>query len=246
MAVFEIIEGQPGNGKSLYTAKMVKRLVARNKKWYKKQGIIRPIFSNLKFSPEFEDFATVIENEGSENSRKISLIRYWQTVDEVSKLRDVDLIWDEIATEMDARTFASLSDEVKRFLSQYDKRGVEIYANTQDFSLIDLRARLFVTRVATMVKIIGSRRPSPTRPPLKRIWGIILVRDLTDWKATDPSKKVYSLLPTLFFINKEDVAIYDTRQTIEATALPVKTLRKQVEIYPGDEKTKPFEREKYI
>lgn len=241
MAVFEIIEGQPGNGKSLYTAKIVKKLVKRNQRWFNKSGIIRPIYSNLKFSEEFENESVVFVDE-----KPVKLIHYWITVDEVSKLRDCDLIWDEIATEMDARTFTSLSEEVKRFLSQYDKRGVEIYANTQDFSLIDLRARLFVTRVATMVKIIGSRRPSPTRPPLKRIWGLILVRDLREWKATDPSKKQYVIIPSLFFINKEDVEIYDTRQVIEATQLPVKMLRKQTEIYPGDDKTEAFSRDKFI
>jgi len=111
---------------------------------------------------------------------------------------------------------------------------VEIYANTQDYSLVDLRARMFVTRVATMSKIIGSARPSPTKPPVKRIWGLILVRDLSEWKATDPSKKSYEILPSFFLIDREDVAIYDTRQTIEATQLPVKKLRKQIAVCDED------------
>lgn len=237
MAVFEIIEGQPGNGKSLYTARVVRKLVNRNRKWFDKSGVIRPIYSNLKFAEEFEEFATITvptETNGEYTYDKVPLIRYWNNVDEVSKLRDCDLIWDEIATEMDARTFATLSDEVKRFLSQYDKRGVEIYANTQDYSLVDLRARMFVTRVATMSKIIGSQRPSPTKPPIKRIWGLILVRDLAEWKATDPSKKSYELLPGFFLIDRDDVAIYDTRQTIEATSLPIKKLRKQIAICEED------------
>lgn len=231
MAVFEIIEGQPGNGKSLYTARIARKLVKRNIKWFEKTGTVRLIYSNLKFSEAFEESATITirtEVDGIWDTEKICLIRYWLNVDEVSKLRDCDLIWDEIATEMDSRTFSALSDEVKRFLSQYDKRGVEIYANTQDYSLIDLRARLFVTRVATMVKVIGSGRPSPTKPPVKRIWGLILVRDVVDWKATDPSKKVYQMVPNFFLIDREDVAIYDTRQAIEQTSLPVKKLRIQM------------------
>jgi len=230
MAVFELIEGQPGNGKSLYTSRITQKLVKRNQKWFESSGKIRYIYSNLKFSPEFEEKATVTiheEIEGKWVHTKIHLIRYWNNVDEVSRLMDCDIIWDEIATEMDARTFATLSEEIKRFLSQYDKRGVEIYSNTQDFSMVDLRARMFVTRVATLNKVLGSPRPSPTKPPLKRIWGLILVRDVQTWKASDTTKKIYSLIPSFFFINKEDVSIYDTRQTIESTQLPVKKLRIQ-------------------
>jgi len=231
MAVFEIIEGQPGNGKSLYTSRIVRKLVKRNIKWFEKSGVIRPIYSNLKFSEAFEESATITvrkEVDGDWQTEKVCLVRYWLNVDEVSKLRDCDLIWDEIATEMDSRTFSALSDEVKRFLSQYDKRGVEIYANTQDYSLIDLRARLFVTRVATMVKLIGSPRPSPTKPPVKHIWGLILVREVVEWKATDPSKKQYQMIPSFFLIDRDDVSIYDTRQSIEQTSLPVKKLRIQM------------------
>lgn len=231
MATFEIIEGQPGQGKSLYTARIVRKLVLRNKKLFEKYGIVRYIFSNLIFSPEFEEFATITRRTEQDDSswltEKIPLVKYWLTVDEVSKLYDCDLIWDEIATELDARSFTSLSDEVKRFLSQYDKRGVEIYANTQDYSIVDLRARMFVTRVATMSKILGSRRPSATKPPITKVWGLVLVRDLAEWKASDPSKKVYEYIPSFFLIDKEDVQIYDTRQTITATALPVKKLRIQ-------------------
>jgi len=242
MAVFELIEGQPGNGKSLYTARIVRKLVKRNKKWYDKSGIIRPIYSNLKFSEQFEEEATIIkptENpDGTFSYERIPTIYYWDNVDQVSQLKDCDLIWDEIATEMDARNFSTLSEEIKRFLSQYDKRGVEIYANTQDYSLIDLRARMFVTRVATLNKIIGSPRPSPTKPPVKKIWGLIIVRDLDSWKAMDVSKKKYSILPSFFLIEKEDVEIYDTRQTILSTQLPIRKLRKQIAVCEEDKYTR--------
>jgi len=232
MAVFELIEGQPGNGKSLFTARRVRDLVKRNKKWFDKSGTIRPIYSNLKFSPEFESESQITistqQEDGTFIYETVPLLRYWNNVDEVSQLKDCDLIWDEIATEMDSRTFATLSDAVKRFLSQYDKRGVEIYANTQDFSMVDLRARMFVTRVATMRKVIGSPRPSPTKPPVKKIWGLILIRELAEWKASDTTKRVYNLVPSFFFIDRLDVQIYDTRQTIEQTTLPTKKLRIQM------------------
>jgi len=204
MAYFEIIEGKPGQGKSLYTAMNVRRLLTRNKKWHAKTGILRPIVSNIKFSPQFEKEAG-------------RFLEYWSTVHEITKLKDCDLIWDEIATEVDSRNFANLSAEVKRFLSQYRKRGVDIYANTQDFSMIDMRARLMVTHVSTLTKVIGSRDPSTTKPPVKYIWGLVLQRELVDILSDDPHNKRYSLIPSIFFIEREYINMYDTRQDIPAS-----------------------------
>lgn len=238
MATFEIIEGAPGQGKSLYTAKIARKLIDRNHKWFEKSGIIRPIYSNIKFSEEFEKHANGTMGEESE----YSFLKYWDNPNDLCAVRDVDVLWDEIATELDARNFANLSDELKRFLSQYRKRGVDIYANTQDFSMVDARARLMVTRVATLSKIIGSPDPSPTKPPVKRIWGLVMVREVENFKAYDPQKKVYGFVPSFFFIDREDVRIYDTRQDITPGTLPVRKLRKEVQVCEED----GFERVRYI
>lgn len=229
MATFEIIEGAPGQGKSLYTARLVRKLVARNKKWKEKSGIVRKIFSNIHFSPSFYD----------ENSE---FLAYWRSPLELTQISDADVIWDEIATELDSRNFASLPDELKILLSQYRKRGIDIYANTQDFSMVDARARLMVTRVATLNKMIGSPDPSPTKPPIKRIWGLIAVREVENYKETDPAKKEYGWVPSFFFIDREDVDLYDTRQAISAGSLPVRKLRREVQICEED----GFKRVKYI
>jgi len=233
MATFEIVEGAPGQGKSLYTARLVRKLIKRNKKWYEKSGIIRMLYSNIHFSPSFLD-----ENK--------EFIAYWNSPLQLTQILDADVIWDEIATELDSRNFTSLPDELKIFLSQYRKRGVDIYANTQDFSMVDARARLMVTHVATLNKLIGSSDPSPTKPPIKRIWGLIAVREVENFKETNPQKKEYGWLPSFFFIDREDVELYDTRQAIVAGKLPDKKLRKYREVFPGDEETKSFERVKYI
>lgn len=215
MATFEIIEGQPGQGKSLYTARVAGKLLKRNKKTYNKLGVKRVIYSNIKFSDEFE-------NEAGD------YLCYWSNLNDLLQLRDVDLLWDEVATELDSRNFANLSEEVKRFLSQYRKRGIDIYANTQDFSMIDIRARMFTTRVATLYKILGSPDPSPTKPKVENIWGLILVREVQNYKADDPHKKEYSFLPSFFFIDKELVERYDTRQDIPKSEAP--PLKKEVRV----------------
>jgi len=201
MATFEITEGPPGQGKSLYTARTTLRLLRRNQKWELKGNPRRKIFSNLKFSEVFEQ-----EWEG--------FIEYWSDSSELVKLRDCDIIWDEIATELDARNWPNLSIEMKRFLSQYRKRGIDIYANTQDFSMIDQRARLMISSVRTLTKIIGSRDVSTTKPNPRVIWGLVLIRDVLNYRETEAEKKKYELIPSFLLIEKDLVAIYDTRQDI--------------------------------
>lgn len=205
MAIFEITEGAPGMGKSLYTAQKALELLKRNKKWYEKTGIRRKVVSNMRFSGWFEDIWK-------------DYLGYWSDSAELIKLNDVDIIWDEIATELDARNFANLSVEMKRFLSQYRKRGVDIYANTQDFSMIDMRARLMITKVRTLRKILGSRDISTTKPPPRFIWGLVMIRDVLNWRETDPEKKVYEFFPSWLFIDKQSISIYDTRQDIPVGA----------------------------
>lgn len=206
MAVFEIVEGSPGQGKSLYTANRVQKILKRNKKWYKKTGLKRVIWSNIKFAEFFEK-----EHEG--------WIEYWTDSAKLCQLHDVDIVWDEIATELDARNFANLSVELKRFLSQYRKRGIDIYANTQDFSMIDARARLMINGVSTLTKILGSGDISTTKPPPKYIWGLIMIRHVENYREVDPEKKEYSIVPSFMMITRELVDIYDTRQDI-ALGLP--------------------------
>jgi len=223
MATFEIIEGKPGQGKSLYTARVVRKILKRNQKFYLKTGIKRKIYSNIKFSEEFEELAK-------------GYLKYWSTTYEITNLRDCDLIWDEIATELDSRNYAQLTTELKSFLSQYRKRGVDIYSNTQDYSMVDARARLMVTRVASLVKIIGSSDPSATKPVIKRIWGLIVVRDVENFLADDPHNKKYTPVPSFFFIDKEDIALYDTRQDIPPSP-PLPFHKQHTEIhYHGGEK----------
>jgi len=201
MATFEITEGAPGQGKSLYTARTALRILKRNQRWEEQGNPRRQIWSNLKFSEDFEK-----EFDG--------YISYWSDSSQLVKLRDCDIIWDEIATELDARNWPNLSIEMKRFLSQYRKRGIDIYANTQDFSMIDQRARLMISNVRTLSKIIGSRDLSTTKPVPKYIWGICMIRDVQNFRETDPEKKKYDLIPSFILISRDLVSIYDTRQDI--------------------------------
>jgi len=201
MATFEITEGAPGQGKSLYTARTTRRILERNRRWEQKGNARRKVWSNLKFSPEFES-----EFDG--------YIEYWTDSSVLVKLRDCDIIWDEIATELDSRNWTNLSIEMKRFLSQYRKRGIDIYGNTQDFSMVDQRARLMISNVRQLTKIMGSSDISTTKPPPKHIWGLVMIRDVINFRETEPDKKKFEILPSFMGITRELVSIYDTRQDI--------------------------------
>jgi len=203
MATFIITEGPPGQGKSLDQAATAAWLARRNRKWHEKGNPLREIWSNQKFSEKFE-------------KEYPEYIHYWTDPATLCKLRNVDILWDEIATELDSRNFANLSSEMKRFLSQYRKRGVDIYANTQDFSMIDMRARLMISGVYTLRKLAGSRDISTTKPNPRFIWGLVMRREVLNFRETDPEKKKYAMIPSFFFIEKRLVSMYDTTQDIPA------------------------------
>jgi len=203
MATFVITEGPPGQGKSLDQAATAEWLAGRNAKWHAKGNLLREIWSNQKFSGSFE-------------RRYEGYIHYWTDPAALCKLRNVDILWDEIATELDSRNFANLSTEMKRFLSQYRKRGIDIYANTQDFSMIDMRARLMISKVNTLKKLCGSRDISTTKPNPRFIWGLVMRREVLNYRETDPEKKKYAIIPSFFFIEKRLVEMYDTTQDIPA------------------------------
>lgn len=246
MAKFQIFEGPPGQGKSLYTAKLTRDLLKRNLRWYTRQtqayeasleswdrsatlrGAVTPelkdafalkhprpeppkkrqIASNIKFAEWFEE-------------KWPGWIIYWTKLEELHELRHADLIWDEIATELDARNWPNLSPETMRMLSQYRKRGLDIYANTQDFSMVDVRARLMITSVHTLTKLIGSPDPSATKPAIKRIWGVVLIRQVENWKQINPEKKKYSFFDwSLMLIERDLVDMYDTTQDIAHGGYP--------------------------
>jgi hypothetical protein len=203
VAIFDITEGPPGQGKSLDAGRIARKLLVRNRKWHEKGNPVRKIYSNIKWSNEFE--------------RELGIFgEYWSDLRELCELRDVDIIWDEIANELDARNWTNLTNEVKRMLSQHRKRGLDIYGNTQDYEMVDKRARLMFTRVERLTKLIGSRDTSATKPKIRHVWGVIIKRSLENFRsATSMDDRKYSPIPTdIFFIERALIDIYDTTQDI--------------------------------
>jgi hypothetical protein len=214
-----VFTGLPGSGKSLKLAQTVVDILYRNKRYYEKTGKIRPVYLNLKMSKEIE-----IEF--------FDFIRYWTNLKDLVILRDVDIVIDEIATYFDAHNWATMSTEMKRFLQQHRKFGIDIYGTAQDFAQTDKSFRRLTSDLLYLTKLIGSGDISPTRPLPKFIWGVVLVKSLDPTKYDEQKSKFEgSGFPRFMFITRHATSIFDTRSEIKPSAsLPLRHLVYECEL----------------
>ncbi len=207
-----IYSGLESSGKSYKLGQVAEALVERNSKWYAESGIKRKIYSNLEFSEKFKKYA---EEKGIE-------IFYWKNLDELITIQNADIIMDEVGNYFDARGWENLSLDVRRWLTQGAKCGIEIYGSAQDLAQVDKSFRRLVNYLFHITKLFGSPRPSATKPPIKKIWGVCAMRRL-DPRNYDEEKSKFSsmeLIPDFFFIKKEGCEIFNTNQKIERSKPP--------------------------
>jgi len=227
-----VFSGLPGSGKSTKLAITLINILYRNKHYYEKQmklweldqsafdqPVKRKLWTNLQFTEEVHQ-----EFEG--------YIQYWTDLRQLTPLRDVDVAIDEIATYFDARLWETLSLEMRRWLAQHRKFGIEIYGTAQDFAQTDKAFRRLTSNLLYLRKLIGSSDLSPTRPPPKYIWGIVVVREL-DPTVYDEQKSKFGgggVFPSFMSITRASTEIFDTRAEVRlSSALPLKHLEKVCE-----------------
>lgn len=218
-----IYSGLESSGKSLRLAKVVCDLVYRNHKWKEKSGVTRKIVSNLKFTDDFYEWATV----------EMGIpITYWTDLEELIQYDNVDIIIDEVGTYFDSRLWSDLSLDVRRWLTQGAKTGIEIYGSAQDFAQVDLAFRRLVNHLYHITKLLGSGRPSPTKPPIRRIWGLCSMRELNprEYKEDKKSFDTTQLFPSFFLIERRYCEIFDTTQKIQRSKpAPLKHIERDCE-----------------
>jgi len=205
--MIKIFTGLPGAGKSYKMAQTILLALNRNAKWYEKTGTVRKVFSNLRLSPTIEE-------------KFPNFIEYWWDPSQLVALRDVDVFWDEIATHLDSTQWQNMSLEIKRWLQQHRKFGIEVYGTTQDFAMIDKSMRRLTSDLFHISKIIGSPDPSPTRPLPKRIWGICTVKELDPQTYDEEVSKQASGLPGFMWLDRNGIDVFDTRQEIKMGKYP--------------------------
>jgi len=219
----EVFCGNTGQGKSLELARTGAYLLARNAKLEKTLGVHRKVVSRLKFSPHVE-------------KRYSRYIAYWSDMMELPNFKGCDILWDEISTDLDATNWENIPHAVKMWFRQHEKEGIEIFATAQDFKDVYNGVRRLTSHLYHMRKLFGSGRPHPTKPPIKRVWGVILKREVS---REDYSKEILEAKTVSwdwFLIRKKDVSLYDTLQKIIVGALPPLQHRKRVCLDCGFEK----------
>lgn len=227
-----VFTGLPGSGKSLKLARVLVDVLYRNKKFYEKQcrqfekgklsvyPKVRELWTNLQLKPDIE-----AEFPGQ--------IKYWKDLRQLTPLRDVDVAVDEIATYFDARLWETLSLEMRRWLAQHRKFGIEIYGTAQDFAQTDKAFRRLTSNLFYLRKMIGSADISPTRPAPKFIWGVVFVSELDPTTYDEQKSKFGSQgsLPSLMLITRRATEVFDTRAEVKlSSALPLKHIDKACEL----------------
>lgn len=205
-----IVDGDKGSGKSLYTAWITAGLVYRNRKWFEKgkTKMIRPVYTNQALAQDYV-------NECGE------YLKYWSELDAIPKMRECDLIYDDMNKDLDGQHFADTPRHFKAWLRLSEHYGVDIYGNTQDFVTLDPTVRRLTDSVVHVFKIFGSARPYKSKPEIKRIYGLIGIKDVKeeDYKREKPERE-YSGFPKLMWISRAKTSLFDTSQEMHMSPPP--------------------------
>lgn len=224
--------GIESSGKSLQLSIMAKKVMLRNRRWYKVTGVRRSMCFNSPMSPEF-----------IEQINECSIYVQYKNFDEIAHLEECDIFVDEIIKFFPAKGSDPLNNEQIHFLTQGSKSGINVYGASQDFSQVHKQFRLLVNEVYVVTKLIGSRRPMKTSPPVKRIWGVCIKRQVRTSSFRGDSATMETVgFPVPFMILKEDCDRFDTSFKIPMSTLPVKKLRLQMEVCDED----GFTRKRYV
>jgi len=211
-----IFSGLESSGKSLRLAMQADYLVTRNSRWFDKTGTKRPIAPNFDFSSAFVAYAET----------KNVPIRRWRTLEELMSFGgNIDVMIDEVGTFFDARFWADLSIDVRSWVAQGAKSGIQIYGGAQDFAQVDISFRRLVNELYHITKIAGSPRPAVTRPPVESIWGLCAMKKLDprNYDEKNPVNLNFMKIPSFFTIRKKYCDMFDTTQKIERSPpLPYK------------------------
>lgn len=203
--------GLESSGKSLLIARESVWNVLRNERWNKKTGKSRPIVGNVPWSSEFYSFA---------NSRGVE-VRRWQHIHELVDFHGCDLYIDELATYFDSRLFADLPLNVRLWLAQAEKMGVQIVGAAQDFAQVDKSFRRLCKEVYEVRKKIGSPRPMENAPPIKHVWGVCFKYKLDPQSFLGEQVEMKTLgLPKPFLIRSRDMKWFDTSARVSLSEPP--------------------------
>jgi len=208
--MIHIWEGNTGQGKSYMTAIDTLMLLHRNKKWFDKgkTKIRRMVATNMAVSKKIHE-------------KYKDYLVYWEELEQLVELRQCDVIFDDMATYLDSQRWIDTPMSVKRWLRLHEHYGCDIYGNAQDFLTIDPSVRRLTGTVERVTKVLGSRRPSATKPEVKMIWGILFIREVArEEMDKDDIKRTYKGFPRIEFLFRRNCEVFDTTQDMQMSEYP--------------------------
>lgn len=183
--------GERGSGKTLECARLILNIIKYLKKLYKKFPDLHHaiIMTNLEIAKKFV-------NENKE------WIYTWSDLRELKycprkkcwrgkkrhRLHGCYLFADDINTLISAAKWHMIPIWTKKMFTQGRKFGIRIVATCVRYDDIILDFRVTTKVAFRFIKIIGSKDPDETKPPVKRIWGFYKMRKITAellWKFGD-------------------------------------------------------------
>jgi len=204
-------------------------LLRRNRALERSTGVVRPVRSNLPFSP------LIVEEFGH-------LIAPFTDLYSMPKWRDSDVVIDELSVYFDSHEWERTTQEVKRFLRLHRHYRVNIWGVAQDFLTVDKSFRRLVKRLYHINRIIGTQEPSPYKKPQKYPFTWSYVRGV-DEKTWDEEKENYRYImgtSSMELFTKKDFQIFDTHADL--ADLPLPPLKREIRVCPED----GFTRKRYI
>jgi len=223
--------GLESAGKSQLMAVEAVFVLKRNIRWLKKREKLGlPSIPRIMAfdSPMSESFKKRVELAG------LKYIHFYDFND-IMPLSNIDIFINEINKFFPSRGSEPLTREQAEFLSQGAKDGVDIYFCSQDFSQAHKGFRFLVNEMYHVTKWIGSRRPVPSAPPVRYVWGIVTYRQINPatFKGDNMTMEVMGL-PSVYLINRGDTELYDTSYKVRGSSLPPVRLFQQIHEYVGN------------
>lgn len=216
--------GLTGSGKTTWLSNRGLWLLEDNKRTHKKYPELpkRMLVSNIRFADWVHE-------------KYPDQIVYWSDMIELETMRNCDVLWDELAVELDSTQYALTPLSFKRWLQQHRKYGIAIYGTVQDLPMLDISMRRLLHNVRYARKMAGTRDISAGMPTPSFIWGVVWLRLLKrECFAKDVSEYQFEsvLSSEVIVFTSKSVSAFNTTQEINKGKYP--PLRKVVRICPED------------
>lgn len=160
--------GDKGQGKSYMLARELVAILQRNHKWHtklklplRKVAVMRTLGLRDSFVAQWSEYLT-----------------FFNEINDLPMLKECDVFLDDISMRLDSRSWELLTQPSREWLYGSERLGCDVFFTAQKFSRVEITFRLLTDKVYLCTKGIGSKRPTATKPQVKRVWGLIYTMEI--------------------------------------------------------------------